>query len=79
MLLSIFMIENVTRFAKELRSCVEHRATLNRHERGIGAVRFAPRKQGMQDLLATAADDSYIIIWKYVPGEYFSMPDHYKI
>ena len=49
--------------------CVEHRATLNRHERGVGAVRFAPRQAGPNsaNLLATAADDSYIIVWKHEP------------
>ena len=51
------------RFDKDLRTCVEHRATL-RHQMGVGAVRFAPQSS---TYLATAADDSIIIIWKYEP------------
>ena len=47
---------------------IEHRATLNRHDRGVGCVRFSPiRKDGIVHL-ATAADDSIIIIWKYEAG-----------
>lgn len=50
------------------KSTIDHRATLNRHERGVGAVRFCPVMRDNQIFLATAADDSIIIIWKYEPG-----------
>ena len=54
------------RLDQELKTCVEHRATLNLHQRGVGAVRFAP-DNSKNTLLATASDDSHLIIWKYEP------------
>ena len=50
-----------------MKTCVKHRATLTRHERGVGTVRFAPPKQDRL-LLASAADDAHIIVWKYDEG-----------
>ena len=41
---------------------------MNRHDRGVGAVRFCPVLKDKQIYLATAADDSIIIIWKFEPG-----------
>lgn len=57
----------LVRLEKDLKTCVEHRATLTRHERGVGTVRFAPPKQDRL-LLASAADDAHIIVWKYDEG-----------
>ena len=54
------------RLDQELKTCVEHRATLNLHQRGVGAVRFAP-DTSKNTYLATASDDSHLIIWKYEP------------
>lgn len=50
------------------KTIVEPRATLTRHERGVGAVRFCPVKKKGQVHLATSADDSIIIIWKLEEG-----------
>ena len=59
--------KTIVRLEKDLKTCVEHRATLTRHERGVGTVRFAPPKQDRL-LLASAADDAHIIVWKYDEG-----------
>lgn len=46
---------------------VNHKATLSRHEKGIGAVRFSPVTKNGRTVLASAADDSYILIWVLHP------------
>jgi len=47
---------------------VNHKATLSRHEKGIGAVRFSPVTRNGRTVLASAADDSYILIWVCHPN-----------
>ena len=62
-----YQFKTVVRLDKDLKTCVEHRATLTRHERGVGTVRFAPPKKDRM-LLASAADDAHIIVWKFDEG-----------